>query len=187
VSDAGYTLAETLAALAILGMASAGLMASVQVFGRAQAQTENMVRNQQVLRKASSDLQNRLEFQGPFRSSQANRFSGTSDGFVYECGAAAPCEAHIKPSGTRFALTLGDGTGAVRRHEIRGGGMPHFRYFGDQGESDRWPPDSPRTETLRGVVLTLDGASPAMPPIVARLWIEQPARCVFDAITQDCR
>jgi len=187
LSDAGYTLAETLAALVVIGLAVGSMAAGMQLFGRVQARNEAAVRNDRALRAISFSLQERLGREGPFRSCETNRLSGGGDGFAYACGGVRPCKVEVEGGADRFALKLGDQAGQTIRLEVRRGGHPQFRYLSDRGESDRWPPDSPQTQTLRGVVLTVDDASPAMPPIVAHIWAEQPARCTFDAITQDCR
>ncbi|MDR3509243.1 MAG: type II secretion system protein [Caulobacteraceae bacterium] len=181
----GYTLAETLAALVMIGLAMGGLTAGVRVIGLNQAATgRNLVQGQD-LRVADQALSRLFQDQGPFLSSDSAGLRGATTELSFPCGASV-CGAKI----------LADGAGSVLRFNGRASGQglhlpraqsARFAYVGTAGLSDRWPPRGAGQDTLRGVMVLADNGRGESPVADARLWRDQPVACAFDPISQVCR
>jgi len=182
VSDAGYTLVETLAALAIVSLAIGGLTAAVQLVGRQQRVVADTLLAAEAPAAAQAQLQRMLDGQGPFPAHVAGRFTGEATRFRFDCGEAEPCAAVLEDatSGQVLRLTTGGRTRdvALRRTGLR------FRYRGAAEVLDGWPPAAPGRQALRSLALAAPGG---MAVVEARVWTEQPMACAYDPILQDCR
>ena len=87
--DEGYTLAECLVALFVIGLAMAGLSAGGRIIGRQQERAIAIARGARDLRAVHEDLDLFLERQGPFIGPGADTFSGASSRFQFPCGDQA--------------------------------------------------------------------------------------------------
>jgi prepilin-type N-terminal cleavage/methylation domain-containing protein len=185
MSDAGYTLVETLTALAILALAITGLTAGIQVLALQQLRVAAPAAATQELRAAQAAV-DRLLASGPFRSQEPQRLSGDGGEFRVACGRPEPCRVGVQARGERVELDVTDAAGdrAVRLGPAT---TPvRIRYVAADGVFERWPPDGPERRTLRGVMIgPEDGA--ARPMIVSRAWREHPFGCQFDTVLRDCR
>ncbi|HEX4712062.1 hypothetical protein [Phenylobacterium sp.] len=187
MSDAGYTLSETLAAMAVLGMAIGGLTLGAQVVGSLQLSTSRSVSQLQSVRAAQAALEQMLARGAPFGSQQPDQFAGDAQGFRFACGAPQPCSAQILTAGKATQLKLGDG-----KTSAAGVGLPlstpaHFIYRGAKTASTVWPPTDPTRQALRSVALLQTATQGETALIEARIWAEQSAQCAFDSVMQDCR
>jgi len=70
MNDHGYTLAEMLAALLIIGLAMAGLTQAVRVLGLLQSSATRAAGEQRALRRVEVDFVGLLDGHGPFRSDE---------------------------------------------------------------------------------------------------------------------
>lgn len=183
MSDAGYTLVETLAALAMIGLALGGLAVSVGVLGKGQRATNEAVADLQASRRAELLLSDALQRGAPFRSADVGALVGDGASMEFACGDAKPCRADLRTGDKGLSLHLETADGA-KDLPLRQAGPAHFQYGGVQDIGDVWPPASGARQALQGVSLNrADGA----PILSVRLWVEQPETCVFDTVIQDCR
>ncbi len=187
MSDDGYTLAEMLAALTILGLAMGGLGLVVSLIARQQL-TANRIQARLVDDRAADQALTRWLVQDG-----AETLNGDAQGLSFACGAAT-CAADLEADGRRMRLVLRDRAGAVRRWRLREPGA-RFTYVGDRGAVVAWPrPADPSSapsrsgfepERLRAVLLV--APDQAAPLAVARLWTREPRNCQFDSIIGACR
>lgn len=186
MSQDGYTLAEALAALLIVGLAIGGLTQGVYVLGRLQAANGRATADARAVRAADRALVALLAEQGPFTSKDPERFTGDRRAFHFECGGAVPCGARLvgQARGARLAITGAEGR--VSEFSLPNVPDPWFVYVDAVGRSDAWPPAGPH-RTLSAVSLVSGPAGQETPLANARLWIEQAPDCQFDSISQDCR
>ncbi|MGA0601540.1 type II secretion system protein [Caulobacter sp. KR2-114] len=180
MSEAGYTLVEMLAAVAMLGLAFAGLTAGARVIGatdlRANGAAEQAARSLRV-QNALDDL---MAHQGPFLSDGRGGLNGSPAGFQFDCAAGA-CGAHLESSADGSWLVVREGA-ASKRYAAPQGGV--FAYIDATGSNPTWPVNETRPQALTAIALTASGSQPVA---AVRLWTEEPKDCVFDAIAQGCR
>lgn len=185
MNDAGYTATESLAALAILGLALGGLASGIHVVSRAQSATSNVLTSAVSERAAADELTRLMRGRGPFRSDHAGGFAGASDAFSFPCGARR-CGARV--AGDALVVAGPDGMERVVR---RLGPAPlAFAYVGGQGTVADWPPPPPpppaqQWQVLQSVLLSSAESGRSIGAI--RVWVEQAADCEFDPVIQDCR
>lgn len=187
MSDQGYTLAETLVAIAILALSIGGLSWGVQVLGRWQLATSNTSINVQSARAAQSAVNRLLAGAGPFRSDKPGEFTGGAQAFTFDCGRAAPCAVTLAAAPTPLALQLSDGGPRAKTYALDRGGDAHFVYRSDAGETTGWPPGPGARQVLRSVALVSGSAPGAAPILETHIWAQEPASCAFDPVLQDCR
>ena len=184
MNNHGYTLVETLVALAMIAMAIGGLTLGVGVIGRAQLKAATVIAQAEATRLAQVSLERVLQAQGAFRTQDGGRLTGSASEIAYVCGSTQPCHIVLKeePDGLGLDITEPD----HKRHiDLRTRSKAKFVYQGAVHTSDAWPPGGTEREALRGIELVrLDDARPIL---VAKLWAEQPAKCDFDVVMQDCR
>jgi prepilin-type N-terminal cleavage/methylation domain-containing protein len=190
MNDAGYTLTEMLAALAMIGLAMGGLSAGLAVLGRIQAEDAQGVADLNAVRAARVGVETVLDGQGPFRSRDTPGLKGDAGGFRFPCEAGATCEVRLAPDTKgRSRVEVTDARAATRRFRIPGPSPLTLSYVGGRGPSPVWPPEDVERQTLRAVVLRRATPSRGAPSDVfqARVWREQAGDCAFDVLMQDCR
>lgn len=181
MTDDGYTLAEMLAALAILGMAVGGFGLVTSLIARQQLAAHRVSTRLTEGRAADRALDLWLAEQDPASlSGDDRRLSAT-------CGPAT-CSARLEADKQHTVLVLQGRSGAARRLRLR---QPRLRFGyndglglaaawprpgGDGGDAKALPP--------RAIVLV---AADSEPLAVARLWPREPRDCQFDAIAGACR
>lgn len=180
MKEDGYTLAEVLAAMLILGLAIGGLVEGSRVIGRMQTPTVSSRRENLLLRRAEFGLESLLKL----RAGNDQSLAGDSRGFQFACGPRQ-CSLGVTSTGDKYAL-------AVRRGEIAqtfslpSASKISLVYLARDGRFDRWPqPDSKRI--LEGIMIVETSARGQLPLVVARSWIEHPKTCEFDMIAKGCR
>lgn len=187
MSEAGYTLTETLAALAVIGLSIGGLSFGMQVVGGQQAALGSVVLAAQSARAAETWLERRLADAAPFRAHQPERLSGDGEGFRFDCAEAQLCAADIVEGERGRRLTLFAGEGDPLTFRLSDKGAARFVYRGAGDLLAAWPPAGGARQALRSVAL-LQGEGAAQRVVFeTRIRIEQPLDCQFDAILQDCR
>jgi hypothetical protein len=189
MNDAGYTLAEALVALMMISLAIGGLSVGIGVLAGAEGRTADTIARADAAHLAQAALERALQPQGAFRSRDGGRLTGAASGFSYACGEDRPCRVDLASDAKRppkgVALSLTD-AGGVRHLALRQAGPAHFVYQGEGTTLDAWPPTDGARQALRAILLVRDGAADE-PLLAARLWAQQPARCDFDVVMQDCR
>ena len=187
MSQDGYTLAETLAALLIIGLAIGGLTEGMRVIGLMQTAAARTAHETQGLRQAQQALGGLLDAQGPFRSDERDRFVGDVASFDFDCGTNVRCGARLvrKDGAERLLVTRRDGDKAsaplLRVSDAR------FSYGDGETAAPDWPPEPGRRHVLKSVTILGRSTSGEVPVATARLWVEQAPGCQFDPIAQDCR
>lgn len=182
----GYTLAETLAALVIIGLTVGGLVVGVDVLGRVQTKATVDTGQADHAIRLDSAFARFLEQAGPFRSDDPHGLQGDDDRFSYACGDDV-CSAEIDRGDETTRLVLTDRRGTVRSIDI-GKGAFVFDYQDEQGHQPDWPPsDLSKPRSLRAIGILEPRLGEELPVAEARLFIEQPAVCAFDAISRTCR
>lgn len=186
MTDSGYTLVESLVALAILGMAIAGLSAGVQVLARQQSRVHAVIADMQAIRLAQSGFDRIFEGQGPYRSDQPERFVGGPQSLRFDCGQPQACTANLIGATTTSALQL-QTAGGVRTLPLHLPSSSHFAYFGTLSPSDVWPPTRPERQVLRSISVVSGEGEQSEAILKTKIWREEAALCQFDVILQDCR
>ena len=187
MTDAGYTLVEMLAALAILGLALGGMAESAHALRMLQTGAATDLSVEDGRARAMRGLERVFDGQGPFRSDDPGGLAGGAAALHFDCGAAAPCTAQLTRSAGAQQLLVRDRRGWSDAVRLPGLGEAHFVYGDQQGSSEAWPPKPGRRRTLQTVALVSNTRRITMPVVVARLWREQAATCAFDPIVGDCR
>jgi hypothetical protein len=190
MSDAGYTLVEALAALVMIGLAMGGLTVGIGVVSGAQSRATDAVAAAQAGHAAQAALERALQPLSPFRAHDGGRLTGDRTGFAYACGEDRPCRVDLQPAAKGPVLAMTDAAG-VRRIALRRPGAVHFLYQGSLYADtptalDAWPPTDAQRQALKAI-LVVDDAAEDRPLVTAKLWAEQPGRCDFDVVMQDCR
>ena len=183
VRQAGYTLAEMLAALLIVGLTMGGLVEASFMIGRLQASATTHTARMDARREVQAQFASVLSGQGPFRSDQT-RFVGEGDAFTFPCGVAT-CGAALRPDGADTIL----GLSTPASHDVRLGRRqgPHFVYVGSSTTGDAWPPQGVTPQRLQAILLMSQDGVGFDPIATARIWRQEEPVCLFDAIVKDCR
>lgn len=187
MNDAGYTLTETLAAMAVLGMAVGGLSLTVQVLGPQQLATSRTVARLEAARGAETLLERLLALGEPFDAQQPDQLSGDATGFHFQCGGTAPCRAELADGAHGHELRIFDGRAEDAVARLGAPATARFLYRDASATEPAWPPASPGRHVLRSIGLVRSAEAGDSALIEAKLWREQPATCAFDPVTQACR
>jgi prepilin-type N-terminal cleavage/methylation domain-containing protein len=181
MTDDGYTLAEMLAALAILGMAVGGLGLVTSLIARQQLAAHRISIRLAEERAADRALGLWLADQDPAS------LSGDDRRLSAACGPAI-CTARLEADRLRTVLILQGRSRAVRRLRLRQPRL-RFSYSDGLGQVAVWPQPGKDEEGAKAAVprtLVLAAAND-IPLAVARVWPREPRDCQFDAIAGACR
>jgi len=186
MNDAGYTLAETLAALFIIGLAFTGLFDAMRVIGLMQTAAANGTAMASRSRAVETALSRLFDRAGPFRSNDANALTGTAKGLRFACGGAGACGALVSvgPTGAQLVIQSTNGTESQTLPGVRDA---WFSYVDDRSSYAAWPLGGQERQPLRSIVLVGQTAAGEAPIAAVRIWREQEPGCRFDPISQDCR
>lgn len=184
----GYTAAEALAALAILGLAMGGLTTSMGLITASQTKARARVEQSVFERAADQRLERLIARDAPFRSDQTTHLVGARSALEVDCGDGRRCAARIEND----ALIIRDGRGEETRLRLPDGEAPSFRYIGSYSASDLWPPaplppPAPAWQTLNAIAIVSKNEVGERPLVVAKIWRQQRADCEYDVVIQDCR
>lgn len=184
----GYTAAEALAALAILGLAMGGLATSMGLITASQAKARARVEQSVFERAADQRLERLIARDAPFRSDQATHLVGAKSALEVDCGDGRRCRARIE----KGVLTIRDGRGDETSLRLPGGEAPFFRYIGSYSAGDLWPPapmppPAPAWQTLSAIAIVSEDEAGERPLALAKIWRQQRADCEYDVVIQDCR
>lgn len=188
MSDAGYTLTETLAAMAVIGLAIGSFSLGMQVLGAQQSAVGATVLKAQEVRAAQVWLERRLAEHAPFRAHEADRLSGDAAGFRFACGAAAACTVDVTQDtrGRRLRIFKGAGE-AIAFRLPADDAATRFVYRGAGETVTHWPPSSGARQALRSISLLQGEGAAERAVFQTRIHAEQPQDCQFDPVMQDCR
>lgn len=181
MTDDGYTLAEMLAALAILGMAVGGLGLVTNLIVRQQMAANGVSVHLSEGRAADRAL-------GLWLAEQdLATLNGNDQQVSAACGSTI-CFARLEADKARTVLIMQGRSRAERRLRLR---QPRLRfgYSDSLGQVAVWPrPTSDEGEakslTPQAIVLATENKAPLA---VARVWSREPRDCQFDAIVGACR
>jgi type II secretory pathway pseudopilin PulG len=184
----GYTAAEALAALAILGLAMAGLTTSMQLITAGQAKARARLEQSMFERAVDQRLEALLARDAPFRSDQTSHLFGDRQSLDVDCGNGQRCSARIEDGDLKIRSADGD----EKSYRLPEGDDPHFVYIGSYSTSDIWPsaalpPPAPSWQTLGAVMIQSMSQDQQKPLVVAKVWRQQRADCEYDVVIQDCR
>ena len=184
--DDGYTLAECLVALFVVGLALGGLSAGVVSIGRQQVRAIHFVGGARQLRAVHEDLDRFFERQGPFLSRDAHPFQGTPSALSFRCRIDYDCRVWLTIAPGGMALNLSD-PGGKRVLPLPGVRSAQFVYAGSRTIGSAWPADAETVQPLRSIGLMAQTDAGSIPLANVPIWIEQSPYCDFDAILKDCR
>jgi len=187
MSDAGYTLVETLAAMAVVGLALGGLSLGMQVLGPSHLATSQAIAALDSARNAETRFEGLLARGAPYGSGSGAPLTGDGKALTFGCGRAKPCRAELAADGPALAFRIYDGQSDTPVQTLRAPDGARLTYGGQWTTSAIWPPADPRRQALRSIALIKAAAADAPPLIEARIWGEEPAVCAFDPVMQDCR
>jgi hypothetical protein len=185
----GYTLAEALAALFMVGLAIGGLLEGMSVIGRMQGRADVSVREGRSLRLAGRGLSVMLRGSGAFYSSN-DAFKGADNQLSFDCAGGARCRAMLSPQGQDVRLTMFRDDTPTSSLVLREAQGARFAFAGDAGRGAVWPPANANTgarQTLRtiDIVRPLPAGDDVL--VHTRVWTEQPMQCAYDMIAEACR
>lgn len=176
--DEGYTLAEMMAGLLVLGLAIGGLGQGVRVLARYQGATTAVVERTTSLETV------RREMAGMIGSaSEAGKLTGTATGFQTPC-APQPCAAVLGREAGEEALILTVGGERISL-PLPPGGAYRLAYLAADGRHETWPAAETPADRLRGVGLFAGGDD--LPAAYVAVREEQSMRCEYDVIGAACR
>ncbi len=184
MSEGGYTAADALSALAIVGLAMGGLTTGLHVMGQTERAVATSVTTGVEMRQARAALERLVGEGGPFRSDTVDGFEGDSAAFSFPCGATR-CSAETTATGVRILTPE-----SAQVVALRSKGPLEFSYVGGEGPSPVWPPaplspPAPSWQPLQAIIVR-DGEL-NRPLASVRIHVTQAADCDFDVVTQDCR
>lgn len=190
MSQDGYTLAETMAALVMIGLAIGGLGQATYLIGRLNRATGVQVAVDRHMGVAQRTLDGLLAQAGPFRPRDDNGFKGRGASFVFPCDQGSLCGAELVAGREQTTLVIQRGGRAMASRPLGRLRHPRFAYRDAKGLHDAWPtgegPDDDRL-TLDAVALVEGDDAAPRPVAVAVVWAQQGAACQFDSISGDCR
>jgi|GEM_PF-3266530 len=187
MSEQGYTLVETLAALLIIALAISGLTVALQVLARGQAGVVALTDHADALRRAEVTMDRLFDGRGPFRSSQSDAFIGADHLIQFDCAQAAPCTVELlQASNNQLSLRVKKG-GSATSLRLGAAAPAHFRYEGTLASLKTWPPPSEPRQALRAISIVQDHADDHAVLLESHLWTQEAATCAFDVVLQDCR
>ena len=178
--EAGYTLAETLAALLIIGLAMGGLFEGMRLLSRIQAGTTQTVADARALRRAEAALAGLMALRHP----DDRTLRGDRTSFSFDC-AEPPCAAELVSEGGRTALRIRRGK-VSQAYPLPAVRQANLVYDTRSGRLDRWPPvEEPTFPRAVSVI----GQTPRgdIPVVAVGSWIEQSKTCAYDLVAQACR
>lgn len=179
MTDDGYTLAEMLAALAILGMAMGGLGLVTSLIARQQLAASRVSARLMEDRAAERALTLWLAEQ------DAATLTGDDRTLSAACGPAT-CTARLQPDGRRTVLILLARSGPARRLRLRQPDV-RFGYRDSRGETAAWPRADGKGEVVDALPRAIVLAAKNIVLAVARTWPREPRDCQFDVIASACR
>ncbi|PXA88995.1 hypothetical protein DMC18_18105 [Caulobacter sp. D5] len=181
MADDGYTLAEALAAMTVLGLAIGGLGLAVTAISVQQRPAE--VAHDDLARGAAVDLalDRLLDGQGPFGGDADLAFSGSPQSLSFACGGGV-CGARIDEARRGAVVTISGRDGVSARWPLKTQSA-RFAYVDDRGarRSD-WTGSGSR---LRAVAIEQGGEGRLI--ALARLDVDENRGCLFDAVVGECR
>ncbi|MDO8297669.1 MAG: hypothetical protein Q7T19_14660 [Caulobacter sp.] len=180
MKDDGYTLAEALAAMLILGLAMGGLVEGARLIGRMQAPVVAARNDDQALRRAEAGLAELMRR----RAGGDESLTGDGQALRFNCSAET-CGLSVDGDDGRPSLTVRRGE-VAQSFPLPPAGKISLVYFARDGRFDRWPQPGPAKD-MTGVMVVGTSARGELPLVVARSWIEHPKTCEFDMIAKGCR
>jgi prepilin-type N-terminal cleavage/methylation domain-containing protein len=187
MNEAGYTLTETLAAMAVIGLAMGGLTLGMQVLGGQQSAVGATVLKAQEVRAAQAWLEGRLADHGPYRAHETGRLAGTAERLAFDCGAAANCVLSFEDHERGRRLKVFRGQGEPVSYRLPSRAPARFVYRGAGEVELAWPPAGGTRQALRSISLLQGESGREAAVFEARVWAEQPLDCAYDPVIQDCR
>ena len=190
----GYTLAEMLAALLIVGLTMGGLAGAGFLVGRLQLGAAKAAHGAEAAGEVQARFSGLLEGQGPYTADADDLLQGDADSFSFACREAS-CGASVAERGDIAVLTLR----TPARSDIKLGAThaPHFLYVSARGEQDSWPPEGEddrdgaardgQPQHLTAILLASQDGEGLHPIASARVWRQEPPGCRFDVIAKACR
>lgn len=185
MNSAGYTLTETLAAMAVIGFAISGFSLGIQVLSDMDLDLSAASERVEGVQAAQRRVERLLAEGAPYGPRDAARFYGNAEGFRFACAAVQPCEVRLVANAREVKLHVSGEARAPLEVRLPSRGTARFVYIGADGAVTTWPAGA-SIQGLRAVAL-VQGLPPAEAALfVARIWPEQGGRCSFDAVGQIC-
>jgi hypothetical protein len=178
-AEGGYTLAEALAAMLIIGLAMGMAFEGFRTTARIQSRVVTTAHDMRLNRRAEQALSGFLR-ERPLGDTTLTGDAGT---FSFDC-VHGRCSASVVNSRGSRVLVLRRGE-AAQTFPLPAPRTVKIVYVAIDGRYDHWPPSETRVG-FRGVAV-VEATGENSPVIIARTWIEQPKNCEFDLIAKACR
>jgi prepilin-type N-terminal cleavage/methylation domain-containing protein len=185
VNKDGYTLVEMLAAIIMIALAIGGLTQGMRIIGLVQTSAGRALNGAREQRAEQVGLDRLVAGQGPFFSDDDAGLAGSVSQFSFPCPPST-CTASLTATGASTKLVIARGS-AQSVTALPKRGQAVFTYIGEKTTGETWPPVNAPHERLTRIELSQQGVAGVAPLASARLWIEEPRDCRFDAIAQACR
>jgi hypothetical protein len=181
MDDQGFSLADALGGLFIVGLSVAALTQAAMVMTRGERATADDLATTSAMTRLEMGLQSILPTGEPVRArGQAVALVGDASAFRSRCDAGA-CTLSLAEGG-RARFARGTRTWTVR---TPGPGQTRLRYLDNAGALfDRWPAQG-AVGRLSAIAI-MDSEGEAAPLALIRLWPEQEGRCAYDPVLGDC-
>ena len=177
----GYTLAETLAALLIIGLALGGLAQAVHVLGRLESRTSGSLSAARSQRAVQLALGHALTMLG----AEAIAVHGDDMNFEATNASERLIAMHVRETATGADLQFNSDS-AVSIVHLAPPARPRLRYGAQSGRLESWPPSS-GAGALRSIAIVDEAGRPPSPIALARISSSSPWACDFDPMIHDCR
>lgn len=182
----GYTLAECLVALFIIGLTLVGVSAAARLISRDQSHAVALAHSGERLRSVQEELDRFMAGQGPFTGPDADVFEGQPSGFRFRCAPTEDCRVWLSPSPNGMTLRLA-GPHLHRTILLEGVRSAQFSYGGARTIGPIWPADAATVQPLKSIGLMAKTDAGPVPIADVQVWIDQGPACEFDVILKDCR
>jgi prepilin-type N-terminal cleavage/methylation domain-containing protein len=176
--DDGVTLAEMLAALAVIGLAIGGLGQGIYAIGRYQRAAAARMDHSAELVTVQDELNRVVQ-----AADGDADLEGGDQGFALACGAARTCSVQISKTADAIAFRNPHDERTVATAGLEG---LRFAYLDDTGINASWPP-STSFARLTGVAIFKGGKSDGLPLAYAPVPVQQRTKCEYDTISGLCR
>ncbi len=190
MTEDGYTLAEALAAMLILGLSVGGMVKGADAIGQFERRTATAAASTVKSKALDTQLKRLLSEAGPFLSDGEGGFVGGANALSFPCASTCRADLVSEGAGAKLKIKVLGRDQTLELGAVARGSRPlRFQYESNTGSFDRWPPldnaDPGQIPAALRKVSLIGGSGETLADV--RLWPEQSRDCAFDSIARLCR